>query len=110
MYSQNATIFLDCVDFCTKILLFKTQTACYIKSKYSLLQVYGNDQAVGQDLGQPGSCLRRFTTMPYLFCNSKQICNYANANHYSYWLSTLEPMPMDMSPIVGQNIEKFISK
>lgn len=77
---------------------------------YSLLHVYGNDQAVGQDLGQPGSCLRRFTTMPYLFCNNKQICNYANANHYSYWLSTLEPMPMDMSPIVGQNIEKYISK
>ena len=37
---------------------------------YSLLHVYGNDQAVGQDLGQPGSCLRRFSTMPYLFCNN----------------------------------------
>ena len=78
---------------------------------YSLLLIYANaDQAVGQDLGQPGSCLRKFATMPYLFCNKKQMCNYANANHYSYWLSTTEPMPMNMEPIMGPDIEKFISK
>ena len=31
---------LEYVDFWPKILLFKTQTACYTKSKYSLVVAY----------------------------------------------------------------------
>ena len=77
---------------------------------YSLLHIYGNAHAQGQDLGNPGSCLRKFSTMPYLFCNLKEVCDYASRNDYSYWLSTTEPMPMMMTPIRGQEIEKYISK
>jgi len=77
---------------------------------YSLLHIYGNGHAHGQDLGLPGSCLRRFSTMPYTFCNLNQVCDYASRNDYSYWLSTTEPMPVMMTPIVGRDIEKYISK
>jgi len=77
---------------------------------YSLLHIYGNAHAQGQDLGQPGSCLKRFSTMPYLFCNLNNVCDYASRNDYSYWLSTTEPMPMMMTPIKGPDMEKFISK
>ena len=77
---------------------------------YSLLHIFGNAHAQGQDLGQPGSCLRKFSTMPYLFCNLNNVCDYASRNDYSYWLSSPEPMPMMMQPIRGQEIEKYVSK
>ena len=77
---------------------------------YSLLHVFGNAHAQGQDLGRPGSCLKKFSTMPYLFCNLNGVCDYASRNDYSYWLSTTAPMPMMMTPIRGPDIEKYISK
>ncbi len=77
---------------------------------YSLLHIFGNAHAQGQDLGLPGSCLQRFSTMPYLFCNLNSVCDYASRNDYSYWLSTNEPMPMMMTPIRGAEIEKYVSK
>lgn len=33
---------------------------------YSLLYIEGNEKAHNQDLGFAGSCLRRFSTMPFL--------------------------------------------
>ena len=60
--------------------------------------------------GLPGSCLRKFSTMPYLFCNLNSVCDYASRNDYSYWLSTEEAMPVMMTPIRGPEIEKFVSK
>uniref|UniRef100_A0A8C0QR62 Collagen type IV alpha 1 chain n=1 Tax=Chelonoidis abingdonii TaxID=106734 RepID=A0A8C0QR62_CHEAB len=77
---------------------------------YSLLYVQGNERAHGQDLGTAGSCLRKFSTMPFLFCNINNVCNFASRNDYSYWLSTPEPMPMSMAPITGDNIRPFISR
>ena len=77
---------------------------------YSLLHIFGNAHAQGQDLGLPGSCLKKFSTMPFMFCNLNDVCDYANRNDYSYWLSTTEPMPMMMTPIKGPDIEKYISK
>lgn len=61
-------------------------------------------------LGTPGSCLKRFSVMPFMFCNLNNVCNVASRNDYSYWLSTPEPMPMSMAPIVGQDIPKHISR
>uniref|UniRef100_A0A8D0DKT0 Collagen IV NC1 domain-containing protein n=1 Tax=Salvator merianae TaxID=96440 RepID=A0A8D0DKT0_SALMN len=81
-----------------------------IYSGYSLLFVQGNEQAHGQDLGTSGSCLQRFTTMPFLFCNPGNVCRYASRNDYSYWLSTAEPMPEDMTPISGKALEPYISR
>lgn len=77
---------------------------------YSLLYVQGNERAHGQDLGTAGSCLRRFSPMPFMFCNINNVCNFASRNDYSYWLSTPEPMPMSMAPITGQSIKPFISR
>ncbi|CAL1267498.1 unnamed protein product [Larinioides sclopetarius] len=77
---------------------------------YSLLYLQGNERAHGQDLGTPGSCLKRFSTMPFMFCNLNNVCNLASRNDFSYWLSTPEPMTMMMTPIVGQDIRKYISR
>ena len=40
---------------------------------YSLLHILGNGHSQGQDLGLPGSCLKKFSTMPYLFCNLNEV-------------------------------------
>ncbi len=37
-------------------------------------------------------------------------CQFASRNDYSYWLSTPEPMPMTMTPIYGQDIQRYISR
>lgn len=66
--------------------------------------------AVPAALGTAGSCLRKFSTMPFLFCNINDVCNFASRNDYSYWLSTPEPMPMSMAPVAGDNIRPFISR
>ncbi|CAG2060138.1 unnamed protein product, partial [Timema podura] len=77
---------------------------------YSLLHFMGNAKAHGQDLGAPGSCLQRFSTMPFLFCNLNSVCDYASRSDYSYWLSTPEPMSMMMTPIPANEIKKYISR
>ncbi|PIK42317.1 putative collagen alpha-5(IV) chain-like isoform X2 [Apostichopus japonicus] len=77
---------------------------------YSFLYMIGNENGFGQDLGSPGSCLTRFSTMPHMFCNINNVCHVASRNGYSYWLSTPEPMPMSMEPIPSENVEPYISK
>ena len=49
---------------------------------FSLLHIMGTAHAHGQALGDPGSCMRRFNTMPYLFCNLQNVCDYASRNDY----------------------------
>ncbi|XP_065267485.1 collagen alpha-3(IV) chain-like [Emys orbicularis] len=93
----------------TKIPSCPSGTA-QIYSGYSLLFVQGNEQAHGQDLGTVGSCLQRFTTMPFLFCNTNDVCSFASRNDYSYWLSTAAPMPEDMAPISGRALQPYISR
>lgn len=77
---------------------------------YSLLHFMGNAKAHGQDLGAPGSCLQRFSTMPFMPCNLNNVCEYSSRNDYSYWLSTAEPMPMMMTPIQPPDLRKYISR
>lgn len=60
--------------------------------------------------GSPGSCLQKFNTMPFMFCDVNEVCNYASRNDYSYWLSTPEPMPIMMTPILGLDISRYISR
>ena len=58
--------------------------------------------------GFAGSCLRRFSTMPFLFCDFNSVCNYASRNDKSYWLSTSAPIPM---MAVGEEaIQHYISR
>lgn len=58
--------------------------------------------------GFAGSCVRKFSTMPFLFCDFNNVCNYASRNDKSYWLSTNEPMPM--TPVEEIAIQKYISR
>lgn len=75
---------------------------------YSLLYVEGNEKAHHQDLGKPGSCVSRFNTMPFLFCDFNDVCNYASRNDKSYWLSTIAPIPM--MPVADYAIREYISR
>lgn len=108
-----------------------------IYSGYSFLFINGNERTHGQDLGKNvktlvnkntcpslspwmnvsnclsgsiGSCLPRFSTMPYLFCDIESNCRYASRNDYSYWLSTNQPMPQNMVSIAGDQLANYISR
>ncbi|KAK5904152.1 hypothetical protein CesoFtcFv8_005743 [Champsocephalus esox] len=59
---------------------------------YSLLYLEGQEKAHTQDLGQAGSCMRVFSTMPFSSCNMGT-CSYASRNDKSYWLSTTAAVP-----------------
>ena len=52
--------------------------------------------------------MHRFNTMPFLFCDFNDVCNYASRNDRSYWLSTNEPIPM--MPVAEHAIPEFISR
>ena len=58
--------------------------------------------------GWAGSCLPRFSTMPFLFCNMNNVCNYASRNDKSYWLSTNAPIPM--MPVGERDLVPYISR
>lgn len=58
-------------------------------------------------IGQAGSCLPVFSTMPFSYCN-KAACHYSSRNDKSYWLSTTAPIPM--MPLFGQEIISHISR
>lgn len=77
-------------------------------SGYSLMYVDGNDYAHNQDLGSPGSCVRRFSTLPVLSCGANNICNYASRNDKSFWLTTSAPLPM--MPVPAQEVSNYISR
>lgn len=75
---------------------------------YSLLYFSGNEKSHQQDLGTAGSCLRRFSVMPFIRCDIGNVCNFAQNNDLSYWLSTNLPIPK--SPMEGANIKDYISR
>lgn len=77
-------------------------------SGYSLLYFEGQEKAHNQDLGLAGSCLARFSTMPFLYCNPGDVCYYASRNDKSYWLSTTAPLPM--MPVAEDEIKPYISR
>ena len=58
--------------------------------------------------GMAGSCISRFNTMPFLFCDFNDVCNYASRNDKSYWLSTNAPIPM--MPVADYAIQEYISR
>lgn len=105
-------------DYLTGILLVKhSQTTevpqCepgHIKlwEGYSMLYVDGNDYAANQDLGSPGSCVRRFSTLTALACGPNNVCNYASRNDRTFWLATSAPIPM--MPVADREMQDFISR
>lgn len=60
--------------------------------------------------GSAGSCLRKFSTQPFRFCNILEVCDYATRNDYSYWLSTKEEMPIMMTPIQAPEVRSYVSR
>uniref|UniRef100_A0A3P9N4T7 Collagen IV NC1 domain-containing protein n=1 Tax=Poecilia reticulata TaxID=8081 RepID=A0A3P9N4T7_POERE len=74
---------------------------------YSLLYLEGQEKAYSQDLGQAGSCVPVFSTLPFSVCETKK-CKYANRNDKSYWLSTMMPHPDH--PFRGETIKEYISR
>lgn len=74
---------------------------------YSLFYLEGQERTHTQDLGQAGSCLRIFSTMPFSYCNTGT-CDYASRNDKSYWLSTTAAVPM--MPVSGHDIRAHISR
>ena len=58
--------------------------------------------------GAAGSCVERFNTMPFLFCDFNDVCHYASRNDKSYWLSTNAPIPM--MPVANFAIKEYISR
>lgn len=105
-------------DYLTGILLVKHSQsqllpvcdAGHIKlwEGYSLLFTDGDERAHSQDLGYAGSCVRKFSTMPFLFCDINNVCHYGNRGDRSYWLSTTSPIPM--MPVQESEIEQYISR
>jgi collagen type IV alpha len=75
---------------------------------YSLLYFSGNEKSHQQDLGSAGSCLSQFSVMPFIRCDINDVCNFAQNNDLSYWLSTSEAIPK--TPKTGQDIKKYISR
>ena len=61
-------------------------------------------------VGSPGSCLQRFSTMPFMFCNINNRCTVASRSDYSYWLSTPQPMTPQMNPVQGAQVRDYISR
>jgi len=82
-------------------------------SGYSLLYLtYRNENSVQQDLGSAGSCLVRFSSMPFFQCDTDNSCSYTRKEPYdlSYWLSTSEPIPISKQPIEDIKIQQYISR
>lgn len=105
-------------DYLTGILLVKHSQseelpqceAGHVKiwDGYSLLYVDGNDYPANQDLGSPGSCVRKFSTMPVMACGQNNVCNYASRNDRTFWLSTSKEIPM--MPVTEYEMRPYISR
>ena len=77
---------------------------------FSFMYMSGNDHAHFQDLGSAGSCLRTFSTMPYLYCSLNKQCRFASRGDQSYWLTTDASPPMDMRAVRGADLEQYVSR
>ena len=58
--------------------------------------------------GSAGSCLQKFSALPYLRCDHTNVCYYGQTNDLTYYLSTTEPMPM--MPVQRDQIRPYISR
>ncbi|KAI0224385.1 Collagen alpha-2(IV) chain [Lamellibrachia satsuma] len=82
----------------------------YIKlwDGFSLLHTEDDGRAHVQDLGTSGSCMRKFSPTPYLFCTIHNVCRYASRTATSFWLASQEPVPM--MPVGAQSLMKYVGR
>lgn len=72
--------------------------------------MHANGRATGQDLGTSGSCMRLFSTLPFIRCNINGECSEGLHLDNSNWLSTPEPMNSMMTPVSQNQISDYISR
>ncbi len=65
-------------------------------------------EKINTSLGSAGSCLQKFSALPYLRCDHTNVCYYGQTNDLTYYLSTTEPMPM--MPVQREQIRPYISR
>jgi integrin beta 8 len=65
-------------------------------------------EKINTSLGSAGSCLQKFSALPYLRCDHTNVCYYGQTNDLTYYLSTTEPMPM--MPVQRDQIRPYISR
>ncbi|KAI5625480.1 collagen alpha-4(IV) chain, partial [Silurus asotus] len=99
--------FLLVIHSQSKVVPVCPQNMSMLWEGYSLLYLEGQEKAHTQDLGQGGSCMRVFSTMPFARCN-QQACHYADRNDKSYWLATTSALPT--TPVSGLDIQPHISR
>lgn len=58
--------------------------------------------------GLAGSCLPVFSTLPFAYCNTQQVCHYARRNGKSYWLASAAPVPA--VPLSEEAIRPYVSR
>ena len=82
-----------------------------IYSGYSLLQTTGNGEGAVQDLGRPGSCLQRFSFIPFTQCKTTLSCQVAAHEGVSYWLASREINSLSsVAPIRGDAVRDLIGR
>jgi len=75
---------------------------------FSLMYTVGNGRSHMMDLGKSGSCVKKFSPMPFLYCSiATGGCKYASRNDYSYWLAAENT---NQPPVSNSAIQPFISK
>lgn len=92
---HQSYVYSSLLDFCCKNL-----SSCVFLIPFLSCQPY-------HPVGQAGSCIPVFSTMPFSYCN-KAACHYSSRNDKSYWLSTTASIPM--MPLLGQEIRSHISR
>ncbi|XP_055750936.1 collagen alpha-2(IV) chain-like [Salvelinus fontinalis] len=103
MHSQSDT-FLSCPADMTQLW-----------TGYSLLYLEGQEKAHTQDLGQAGSCMHLFSTMPFSYCKMGT-CDYVSCNDKWACVTTSAAItsptgcPVPMMPVVGRDIQQDISR
>lgn len=75
---------------------------------YSLLQTEDDGKIYTQDLGSSGSCMTKFSPMPFMRCTISNVCTYAGSTATSYWLSANASIPL--KPVTGDELRKFVSR
>lgn len=78
---------------------------------WSLLYIRGNGYAAGQDLGDPGSCLRLYSPMPFMRCHSVGgFCQTSVHHDRSYWLATVTNVTRPMGSMPTATVVPHVSR
>lgn len=77
---------------------------------WSMLYTRGNGNGAGQDLGDPGSCPRRFSAMPFMRCHPGGFCETSVHHDRSYWLATVTEITRPMGAMEPATVTPHVSR